>query len=368
MARTRVVPLRIPENLDELAAISAQTQHTDKATALRQWIYQGAANYVLRLVAEGRVSIGRGAELLDLTVHDLNGLAETLGIELGASDAQRRQSRALATKFAEDAPPTPPSIGTAEAPQGPRAGEDQHVETGTDAAMPALNGSSTRRQRTSERLAKLARDFDLYLSAFDQAPLFSGDQLAVHLDAIESRRTFGTLSDALDNSAFLLKVRHVLISWGLGTRGSKLAGPGDFIAALRGARPTLVALDGAKIDDQILDPQIVDKISNLIGTLAIAENKSRIVPVTKALHHLLPDLVPPMDREYTLQRFFGRHPIEIQSHPEACFRVAFDGLRSVATAVTLGQLVGPRWRSSPSKLLDNALVGYCRTEKIPKTK
>lgn len=41
------------------------------------------ATRVLRLVAEGRVSIGRAAELRDLTIYDLHRLAETYGIELG---------------------------------------------------------------------------------------------------------------------------------------------------------------------------------------------------------------------------------------------------------------------------------------------
>jgi hypothetical protein len=95
------VPLRIPENLDELAALSAAEQHTDKATALRQWLHRGAAQYVLRLVAEGRISMGRAAELLDVTVYDLQHLAESLGMELGATDQQRRRSRALAVKLAK---------------------------------------------------------------------------------------------------------------------------------------------------------------------------------------------------------------------------------------------------------------------------
>jgi len=103
MKKTKVVPLRIPENLDELAALSAQEQHTDKATALRQWIHQGAAHYLLRLVAEGRVSLSRAAELLELTIYDLYHLAETHGIELGASDEQRQRSRALATKLGQEA-------------------------------------------------------------------------------------------------------------------------------------------------------------------------------------------------------------------------------------------------------------------------
>ena len=96
---SKVVPLRIPENLDELAAICARDQHVEKAAALRQWIHYGAEQYTLKLVAQGRVSIGRAAELLDVSVFDLHHLAETSSIVLGASDEQRSQARSLAAKL-----------------------------------------------------------------------------------------------------------------------------------------------------------------------------------------------------------------------------------------------------------------------------
>lgn len=95
----RVIPLRIPENLDDLAALCAREQHTDKATALRQWLHQGAVRYVLGLVAEGRISIGRAAELLDTTLYDLYRQAESLGLELGADDEERRESHALVARL-----------------------------------------------------------------------------------------------------------------------------------------------------------------------------------------------------------------------------------------------------------------------------
>lgn len=98
--KSKVIRLRVPANLDELAALSAQEQHTDKATAFRQWLHRGEAEYVVKLVAEGRISVGRAAELLDVTVYDIHRMAETQGIELGATDGQRRRSRELAAKLA----------------------------------------------------------------------------------------------------------------------------------------------------------------------------------------------------------------------------------------------------------------------------
>ncbi len=99
MKKSKVVPLRIPDDLDELASLSAREEHTDKATALRQWLHQGAAHYVLKLVAEGRISLNHGAELLGASVYDLYSLAESHGVESGATDEQRQKSRKLASKL-----------------------------------------------------------------------------------------------------------------------------------------------------------------------------------------------------------------------------------------------------------------------------
>jgi hypothetical protein len=101
MTKAKVVPLRIPANLDELAALRAQEEHTDKATALRQWLHQGAELYALKLVSEGRISLTYAAGALEVSVYDLYRLAETYRIELGASDEQRRRSRELAVRLTE---------------------------------------------------------------------------------------------------------------------------------------------------------------------------------------------------------------------------------------------------------------------------
>lgn len=97
--KSKVVPLRIPEGLDELAALSAREHHTDKATALRQWIHHGAEVYVVKMVSEGRITIGRAAEMLGITIYDIHRIAETNKIELGATEAQRGKSRELVRRL-----------------------------------------------------------------------------------------------------------------------------------------------------------------------------------------------------------------------------------------------------------------------------
>ena len=93
MKKNRVVPLRIPENLDQVARLSAELEHTDKATAMRRWLHEGAAIYLVRQVGEGRLTMNRAAELLEVSIYDLYDIAERYRIEIGATGEQRGLSR-----------------------------------------------------------------------------------------------------------------------------------------------------------------------------------------------------------------------------------------------------------------------------------
>lgn len=73
----------------------------------------------------------------------------------------------------------------------------------------------------------------------------------------------------------------------------------------------------------------------------------------------LPEIVFPIDREYT-KTFFGWGNSEFQNHPEACFVFAFQRLADLAREVDPLKYVGAGWNSCRSKVLDNAIVGFCR--------
>jgi hypothetical protein len=221
-------------------------------------------------------------------------------------------------------------------------------------------------QRIQEQLDRLVDRFPHYLEAFDANPAFQTYQMKAHRDAIRRRRNLGSVANALDHADFLQEIRDVLIAWDMGKRGSILVDPSQFVAALRQAAPVLTALEIEAIDDTTLSDTTVNQLADLVDTLAIVQNKARIVPVTKALHHLLPDLVPPMDRTYT-GWFFGLHNSEIQRYTRQCFTKMFLQLRSVAIRVPLATYeFDDRWRTSRTKLLDNALIAYCQIENPPK--
>jgi len=90
--KNKIVPLRIPEMLDVIAQLSADEEHTDKATALRQWLHEGAEHYIVGLVSEGRLSIGKATELLNKSYPDIYLIAQKYGLELGPTAEQAQRS------------------------------------------------------------------------------------------------------------------------------------------------------------------------------------------------------------------------------------------------------------------------------------
>ena len=89
-------PLRIPDNLIELAEAKAAEDRTDRATALRRLLYAGAEEHVMELLKQERISISRAAELLDSSVHRVHRLVRERGVETGSTTEQHERSARLA--------------------------------------------------------------------------------------------------------------------------------------------------------------------------------------------------------------------------------------------------------------------------------
>jgi hypothetical protein len=95
----KAYPLRIPVGLLELAELKGKDERTDKTTALRQWLYAGAEEYVLKMLSEGRLTLSQAAALMDMSVYDVQRLAGERGIELGATAEQYEKARQTARQL-----------------------------------------------------------------------------------------------------------------------------------------------------------------------------------------------------------------------------------------------------------------------------
>lgn len=221
--------------------------------------------------------------------------------------------------------------------------------------------------RTSNRRSRvplLIAEFPRFLQIFVHDPPFTrSGQLEYHLETIQARRELGSAAKALADDRFLRSLYRTLQAWGIGARASILLPVEDFESILRARASDIAAFDGLCIDDPALNPTAVsDNLWRTIDTLGIVTNDARIVPGTKALHHILSDLVVPVDRAYT-QRFFRWHNPEFQYGQADVFHRSFAAFVEIARRANPAQYVGAGWNSSRTKVIDNAIVGMLCEEK-----
>lgn len=191
-------------------------------------------------------------------------------------------------------------------------------------------------------------------------------------DVFQSHRSPGRMALRLGRAPSLSGASARLASscfkaWGIGSRASVLRPLPEFVEALQRRAGEIQQLDGPCLDQDDLDtPGIGRKLAQLVESLDIVSNKARLVPGSKALHHLLPELVVPIDRAYT-QRFFDWPTPRVQYAPEECCFEAFHAFVTIARATHPMQYVRDGWYTSRTKVIDNAVVGlWCWIKVNPK--
>jgi len=227
-----------------------------------------------------------------------------------------------------------------------------------------MASSGPRWELVQRRLIALTSEFGRYVDAYDEQVPFTTQQLRLHRQTIALRRQANGVGEAIDSADFLISLRSTLQAWGLGVRRSRLAPDPEFDEAIRSVREQIEALDGLFIDDPGLRVDIGERLWRVIEALGVVDNRAKLVAGTKTLHHLLPDLVVPMDRRWTGMFFqLGSHEWQHPPNQHRTFLQAHRDLCEVARRAQPQQYVDGRgWRTSRTKILDNALIGFCKVE------
>jgi hypothetical protein len=221
-------------------------------------------------------------------------------------------------------------------------------------------------KRQADSVGILIASFPTFLGAFDAyCPFTHYGQLKHHVETIRLRRVLGSAKAAVNDPAFQRSLYRTLEVWGRGSRASRLRDFPELTAALRAEAAAIEDLDGLAIDEPGLDAETVgDRLGRLAQALDIGGDEARIVPGSTALHHLLPDLVVPIDNEHT-RRLFQWPRQALRNSPGRCFREAFAAFARIARAADPAQYVGARWYTSRTKVIDNAVVGFsCWVEAV----
>ena len=110
-------------------------------------------------------------------------------------------------------------------------------------------------------------------------------------------------------------------------------------------------------------PTIAEQVWNVIASLRVSTSETRIVAGSKALHHVLPDLVPPIDRQYTFRFFTGQKAV--QGGDQRAFLAWFPYFVEIATRCRfpIENALGRRgfMATSATKVIDNAIIGFMQS-------
>lgn len=217
--------------------------------------------------------------------------------------------------------------------------------------------------RIDQRVNDLCSDFSYYIGKFDTYNPFTEPALNFHIRTIKRLRECRTLAIAFQDNLFFEYLYHTLIAWGLKKRGSKLVDFETFRSSLRNQKSEIEYLEHlrlTRLSEADVDV-VADSLWPILASLRISSAKTKIIANSKALHHLLPQLMPPIDRQYTLQFFYGHKTIS--GRDEQIFREIYPQFHRIGSRseVAINKHLGHGFHTSETKVIDNAIVGYILT-------
>ena len=220
-------------------------------------------------------------------------------------------------------------------------------------------GFSSAADAKQAQVDDLCENFDAYLGAFNCEPLNS-KMLSWHKRTMDLRKDLGGAANSIDSDEYLRALHNTLDAFGMDIKGAKLKEYDIFAASVREYRRDIVALEHEGVGVAQINEKVTRELWRIIQEMKLSWTKSQTVTGSKTLHHLLPHLLPPIDRRYT-RRFFRYHSSQFQYYPEGAFKRMLSYFAQIAQRVDLASYLGTApWATSESKMIDNAIIGYCR--------
>lgn len=196
---------------------------------------------------------------------------------------------------------------------------------------------------------------------------FNGPSLYFHMKSLQSR-------DADNFECHLEYIYATLVSWGMhrmGPRGSKMLSFQDFKKSIEKIKPTI---EKAKnIDYQNINDSGWKLLEDIFNNIKIMHSKPRLVDNSKVMAHMFPNIIPPIDGEYTLMYLKENKYINIANGWEwnlmkEIISVFFipvakdENFLKQANEWGSKQEIYP-WDTSVFKIIDNLIIGVRKLQK-----
>ncbi len=219
------------------------------------------------------------------------------------------------------------------------------------------------------RIDTICGNFNEYLTYLDRSPAYTGPSVHFHLKTMNRFRELKyNVFQAAKDERFCELLYATLVSWGMHRmdKGAKMPDFETFTIGIGHMASKIEELSNYRITalSQEDTAYISGKLWLLITSLPGSTTNSRLVANSKALHHFLPHLVPPIDRANTAFFF----DVDIQNNEKKAFEIIYPNMILIAKRLKyiLDTFDYVGFNSSETKVIDNAIIGYRIKHKIPK--
>lgn len=217
----------------------------------------------------------------------------------------------------------------------------------------------------------LIENFDYYLKKFDKALKRTsrwGDAVIKHGEVMEKIRRAKDFSSLLEDTSFLKTVYETVDAFGMNSRSARMRDLDTFQESILGNTELILKLKPYELESISLEEleNIREPMISLFSSLDVMESNARLVGVSKTLAHLLPDLIPPMDRGKVNVFFYGNTNLPTNARGET--RRFWELLKKFhfickEVKLTRKNRKFEGFSSSIPKIIDNAIWGFLEEKK-----
>lgn len=204
-----------------------------------------------------------------------------------------------------------------------------------------------------DRINSLVGNMNNYLQIFSQRNQYGGPSVYFHNRIIEILQR--TPIDRLLNSLWFSEyIYSVLVAWGMHRMdgGAQLKDFSDFHNVITNFIQNLIPISHLTITE--LTGNNFTTIVDLFDHNSVMRTNPKLVGNSKALHHILPNLIPPIDNRSTLWFFDKPNMTESETLIYIIKKYQY-----IFSAINWAEINynGPM-RTTKIKLIDNAIIGY----------
>ncbi len=196
----------------------------------------------------------------------------------------------------------------------------------------------------------------------DKFPM--GERFDSYMQIINMHRNNENIAVLLDGEEFYKRIYETLKLWDMDKRNARLEEFDIFRNSIINCKKNFIELYAYKLSNELDLQKLLPLLKRVFLNLNVMESKSRIVGVSKTLHFLLPDLVIPIDRKYTMEAFYGFNNKYCKDGNKEfetfcnIFKKAYEIAKELE--LTQNDVDKKKWNTSIPKLIDNAIIGVIK--------